>query len=391
MPEMQQLVDWIIAEGLSAVRIDSVLEGVSQRLMALGYPLLRASIAMPSIDPLQRGVSVVWQRSGALSREIQGHDDASQVVFQRSPISFLLSQDLRFGRWRLRVRQNDPSLPLLDELAEMGATDYLMKLVAFPGGTALAGAGFSLATDAPDGFSDEQIADLDRFLPALALACYRIAAMRVATDVLAVYTGSRTSDRILNGQTRRGDGSAIYAAILLADLKNFTSLNERYPPDRIVEWLNEHFDAIGDPVEAGGGEILKFMGDGLLAIFPAEIEDPADACRRALKSARSAIEGNAVLNRTRRKIGEPAIELDIVLHIGEVFYGNIGASRRLDFTTIGRAVNEAARMEKLCDTVGRSLLASAPFVSHVEDVFENVGCFDLKGVTIPAEVFSPTR
>jgi adenylate cyclase len=266
-----------------------------------------------------------------------------------------------------------------------------MKLVAFPEGTALGGVGFSLAGNGPDGFSMKQIADLDRFLPALALACYRIAALGIAVDMLAVYTGSHTSGRILNGQTQRGDGTAIYAAILLADLKDFTSLNEQYEPNRIVVWLNQHFEAIGQPVEQTGGEILKFMGDSLLAIFPTEIDNPSDACERALAAARTAIDANDALNRKRVAAGHPAILVDIALHVGEVFYGNVGSARRLDFTAIGKAVNEAARIEKLCDPVGRSLLASAPFASNVQADFEKLGSFSLKGVAKPADVYGLSR
>lgn len=387
MCEMQKLVDWIIGKGLSSDSIDEILEGVAQALLRLGYPLIRASIAMPSIDPLQRGFSVSWSRSSSISVEIQGHGDAGEEMFRRSPISHLLSNDLLYGRWKLPSEANSQPFPLLQELANNGATDYVMKLIGFPEGTALGGVGFSLAGDAPTGFSDGQIADLDRFLPALALACYRIAALRVATDMLAVYTGSRTSGRILNGQTQRGDGTAIYAAILLADLKDFTSLNERYAPDRIVTWLNQHFEVIGPPVEQAGGEILKFMGDSLLAIFPAEIDNPTDGCERALAAARMAMDANDTLNWKRVDAGEPAIPIDIVLHVGEVFYGNVGCTRRLDFTAIGKAVNEAARMEKLCDNVGRNLLASAMFVSCVQADFEKVGSFALKGVAKPAEVY----
>jgi adenylate cyclase len=388
MGALQELVNWIIGEGLSTDSIGDILGGVAERLVKLGYPLLRASIAMPSIDPLQRGFSVSWSPSQGISTQLQGHDDAGQEMFLRSPISFLLSNDLQYGRWTLPPDDGAPAFPLLQELAVQGATDYLMKLVSYPGGTALAGVGFSMAADEPAGFSERQIADLDVFLPALALACYRIAAMRIATDMLAVYTGAGTSGRILGGQTRRGEGAAIYAAILLADLKNFTSLNEDHAPDRIVAWLNEHFEAIGRPVEQDGGEILKFMGDSLLAIFPADAENPAEACRRTLSAARKAMEANTALNRKCSDAGQPEILVDIVLHVGEVFYGNVGAARRLDFTAIGKAVNEAARMEKLCDTVGRGLLASEAFVSHVQAEFETMGVFSLKGVTRPVGIYA---
>ncbi len=387
MGDMQALIDWIIAKGLTSDSIEDILTGVAEQLVEMGYSIVRASVAMPSIDPVRRGFSVAWSRSSSISLEVQGHDEAGQEMFLRSPISYLLSNDLLYGRWRLPSEPGSPSFPLFQELADAGATDYVMKLVGFPDGTALGGVGFSLAVDGPSGFTQDQITGVDAFLPALALACYRIAALRIATDMLAVYTGSRTSGRILNGQTERGDGTAIYAAILLADLKDFTSLNERYPPDRIVAWLNQHFDVIGQPVDEGGGEILKFMGDSVLAIFPADANNPADACERALSAATSAISSNATLNLQRVAIGEPSIPVDVVLHVGEVFYGNVGASRRLDFTAIGKAVNEASRMEKLCDTVQCSLLASAQFVSNVRADFRKLGSFPLKGVSGPVDIY----
>ncbi|AYG62707.1 adenylate/guanylate cyclase domain-containing protein [Rhizobium jaguaris] len=388
MLELQELAGWIIGKGLSTNNIGDILEGVAERLVTLGYPLLRASITMPAIDPLQRGFSVAWSRSSSISVDVQGHDEAGQEMFRRSPISYLVANGLRYGRWKLPSDEDAALYPLLKELSDLGATDYLLKLTAYPEGTALAGVGFSLAGEGPVGFSERQIADLDIFLPSLALACYRIAATRIATDMLAVYTGTRTSGRILSGQTQRGEGAAIYAAILLADLKNFTLLNENHAPNHIVAWLNEHFEAIGRPVEQDGGEILKFMGDSLLAIFPADVENPAEACRQALSAAKKAQEANATLNRRRVAAAQPEILVDIVLHVGEVFYGNVGAVRRLDFTAIGKAVNEAARIEKLCDTVNRSLLASEAFALHFQAGFEKVGTFSLKGVTRPAEIYT---
>ncbi|KQV83168.1 adenylate/guanylate cyclase domain-containing protein [Rhizobium sp. Root1220] len=386
---MQDLIDWIIGQGISSRDVQEIMEGLAPRLVALGYPIVRSSIAMPSIDPMQKGFSVAWSPGSGLSIDIQGHGDAGQEMFERSPIFHLLSKGLLDGRWSLPTEKTD-SFPLFDELVHLGATDYLIRLAEFPGETALGGIGFSLAIDGPHGFSDQQIAAIDQFMPALALACYRVATTRIATDLLAVYTGARTSGRILSGQTRRGEGTAIYAAILLADLKDFTSLNERWPPEKIVGWLNEHFDAIAGPVEENGGEVLKFMGDSLLAIFPADLEDPSQACDLAFSSARMAMKANQALNARRAALSEPQLLVDVVLHVGQVFYGNIGASRRLDFTAIGRAVNEAARMEKIADTVGYSLLASAPFAAQLPVGFESMGSFVLKGVSKPAEVFAWT-
>lgn len=385
---MRNLVDWLIAQGISSTSIEQIMEGLGPRLLALGYPIVRASIAMPSIDPMQRGYSVAWAPDLGVSIDSQGHDDAGQAMFERSPIFHLLANDLLYGRWRLPTDGPD-TFPLFDDLVALGATDYVIRLAEFPGEIAIGGVGFSLAANAVEGFSDEQIAGIAQFMPALALACYRVATTRLATDMLAVYTGTRTSGRILSGQTRRGDGTSIYAAILFADLKDFTSLNERWPPERIVGWLNEHFEAIAGPVERSGGEILKFMGDSLLAIFPSELDDPSAACGRALSAALGAVKGNEELNAHRAALGEPQLFVDVALHVGEVFYGNIGASRRLDFTAIGRAVNEVARIEKIADVVECSVLASAPFVATRATIgFESAGCFKLKGVEEPMKVYA---
>jgi adenylate cyclase len=387
MNELHSLVDWIIDKGICTNSIEDILLGASKRLVALGYPLLRTSILMPSVDPTQRGFSVSWSSVDGVSTEIQVHGTAGQELFERSPIFHLLSNKLLFARWKLLVGEGMHPYPLLSELREQGATEYALKLISFPGEIVLGGMGFSMAADSPLGFSEKQINDLDTFLPALGLACYRIAATRISTEMLAVYTGLRTSGRILSGQTARGEGTAIYAAILLADLKNFTSLSEAYEANRIVAWLNEHFEAIGGAVEANGGEILKFMGDSVLTIFPADIDMPATACRKALAAAKMAHTANGDLNLRRLGAGDPEILVDIVLHVGEIFYGNVGSSRRLDFTAIGKAVNEAARIERLCDEVGRSLLVSESFANHFETEFEKVGTFTLRGVAAAADVY----
>jgi len=387
MNELHGLVDWIVDKGICSNSIEDVLLGTSRQLVALGYPLLRTSILMPAIDPTQRGFSVSWSSIDGVSTEIQVHGSAGQELFERSPIFHLLSNNLLFARWNLLAGEATNAYPLLSELREQGATEYALKLISFPGETVLGGMGFSMAAVSPLEFSDKQIDDLDTFLPVLGLACYRIAATRVSTEMLAVYTGLRTSGKILSGQTARGEGTAIYAAILLADLKNFTALSEAYEANRIVGWLNEHFEAIGGAVEANGGEILKFMGDSVLTIFPADVDMPETACRKAFAAAKMARVANDELNMRRSTAGDPEILVDIVLHVGEIFYGNVGSSRRLDFTAIGKAVNEAARIERLCDEVGRSLLVSESFADHFETEFEKVGTFTLRGVAAAADVF----
>jgi adenylate cyclase len=208
--------------------------------------------------------------------------------------------------------------------------------------------------------------------PALALAAYRIGLGRIATRTLAAYVGERTARRVLTGTIRRGDGQAITAAVLLADLRGFTALADREDSRFVVGWLNEHFEAMGEPVHEHGGEILKFLGDGILAIFAAE-RGASAACASALDAAAEALKRTSTLNRRRAGSGGPVLRLHIALHYGEVFYGNVGTAGRLDFTVIGRAVNEASRIEELCETVGRSLLISVAFARNCPDERSIIG------------------
>jgi adenylate cyclase len=199
----------------------------------------------------------------------------------------------------------------------------------------------------------------------LALAAYRIGLGRVATRTFAAYLGTNTGRRVLDGAIRRGEGATIAAAILLADLRGFTALADREDPHAVVGWLNEHLDAMGDPVVERGGEILKFLGDGLLGVFPAADAGGAEtACAMALAAAVEALKRTEALNAQRAAAGGPVLPLDVALHFGVVVYGNIGTRRRLDFTVIGKAVNEASRLEALCKTLGRPLLMSESFARH---------------------------
>jgi adenylate cyclase len=198
---------------------------------------------------------------------------------------------------------------------------------------------------------------------------------------------------VLEGQIRRGEGETVAAAILLADFRAFTTLTDRDDPAKVVGWLDEHFDAIGEPVMRSGGEILKFTGDGFLAIFPVSDPEhrPCATCSGALDAAEQALALNRELNARRRWAGLPALEVDLVLHFGRVVYGNIGTSRRLDFTVIGRAVNEASRIEELCDEAGRSILLSNTFAERCGRPLHMVGTFALRGLERKQQIWAPSR
>ncbi|WP_311044198.1 adenylate/guanylate cyclase domain-containing protein [Rhizobium bangladeshense] len=379
-------IQWIIEQGITSEHIGDLVAGLCERLIADGFPIWRASIRMPSLHPMYRGIAANFMRGGETVLENAEHGSETERNFEKTPIFYLLNRGEKTGRWNL-AKGEGLHYAELYEFALAGGTDHVINLFEFPKEVALRGLGFSLTSDAAGGFSDDQLAIIDGLFPALGLAAYRVAVSKTATDILAVYTGARTSARILAGETRRGMGGSIDAAILIADLRNFTALTEVYQPGEIVGFLNEHFELIDRHVEENSGEILKFMGDSVLAIFPTEAEDPQKACRAALASAQNLLRANEKLNRERTLNGGPDIGIDVVLHLGEVFYGNVGAQGRLDFTVIGRAVNEASRLEKLCGTLEQPLLLSESFAATCAVPCDYLGSFELRGVSKRADVF----
>jgi adenylate cyclase len=396
------LIDWVLREATAHDDLGALLTGVCERLRAAGVPVWRASLDVPTIDPNARALAHKWWRDRPGSTETLPHGPEQDGVFQRSVIFHLLSHGLYARRWRLECGEGVEAFDLLRTLRREGATDYVARLVGFGDGArpseAAAGAAppvdsgttrrpvrgvaLSVATDRAGGFADDEIARFDRLLPALGLASHRVSAARTAADALSVYLGPRTARRVLAGRIRRGEGERIAAAILLADLKRFTALSEREDALSVVRWLDEHFEAVGDAVAARGGEILKFTGDGLLAVFPAADPDrePCPACADALRAAEEAVAANEALNAGRREAGGPVLALDVALHFGEAVYGNVGASRRLDFTVIGRAVNEVSRMEALCDEVGRNIVLSETFARRCARPTVAVGTFALRDI-----------
>lgn len=390
-PIIAAIADRLVAGAAVASRAEDVLETAFAALLDAGIPLWRVSVAMPAIDPTFRAISLVWRRGRGLVRESTEHGPEGEAQFARSPINALLESGGDSLRWRLDGPAPVPNLTLLGELRAQGGTDYVLHLTAFTSGTAVYGVALSFATDRPGGFSDGALAAFAALRPALALAMCKFSLAQSLRDSLTTYLGPLTATRVLAGEVRRGQGRTVSAAILLADLRGFTALADREDPLRVVAWLDEHLDALGEPVRAEGGEILKFLGDGFLAIFPVEDPErsPCPVCGAALAAARGALAGNDALNRRRARAGLPALEADLALHFGPLVYGNVGTGRRLDFTVIGSAVNEASRIEALCGEVGQPLLVSDAFAARCGAPFEPVGAFALRGISGRQRIWRP--
>ena len=390
--EKEALTDWLVEQGLKAETLAAVFDGLCARLVALGLPLLRGHTSVTTIHPNFSGLGCTWWRSGDAESERYQHIDTSlDRRWHQSPFRVMVEEGVPRLRRRLVGPKAKLDFPVLEEFRAQGGTDWLAQILAFrrlDEAAEIQGIIFSWLSDAPEGFTAEQKRLLDWLVPRMALVAYRIGAEQVAVNVLDAYVGRDAGRRILRGQIQRGAAVGLDAAILFADLRGFTAMTESLPGDRVMAGLNEYLGSVTDAVEARGGEVLKFLGDGLLAVFSLAGRELEAVCGDALDAAEDALADNAVINLRRRKAGEPALSLDLALHVGEVMYGNVGSASRLDFTVIGPAVNEASRMEALCDPLDCPLILSEPFARACGRPLRSLGRHVLRGIAGEKELFT---
>jgi adenylate cyclase len=388
----ETIEEWLVARGLKGAPIVDIVDAVCQRLSADGFPLAQAAIRLRLLHPQYSGICVRWRRDiGGAETE---HLDHRNVEPAASPLAHLARSD--GDMVTLRRRLQEPSCPRdsaeLAELARSGATDVFCALVPTDEMAPPHGLMTSWATDRPGGFSDAEILRLERLLPVLALAVKASAAPRAVRSLLAIYLGHDAGARVLAGTVRRGATQSIDAVLCYADLAGFTGFADRADREALIATLDLYFEQLVTPIEHCGGQILKFMGDGLLATFAlADFDGDAEqAVAAALDAAEEAVARVEALNARRRAAGEVAMDLDLALHLGEVHYGNVGTDERMDFTVIGPAVNEAARFEALCSPLNRRILASAAFAKAAgreRHRLESVGSHELRGVSEAQELF----
>jgi adenylate cyclase len=379
------MLDWLMRGIADEPFFDNLFVELCARFRAQGGSIARAMLTVRTNHPEWLGARMVWQ-PGMTEAEIRRVDYEAllQDSYLRSPLR-LVMEGVPFLRRELhRIEPKDDDFPLLNDLRAQGLTDYAIWPLVFTRGDRHA---VSFASDRPGGFTSDELDVLADLIPAFSLATEVRLRNRLARTFLETYVGPHASEQILAGATRRGSGTTVNAVIVIYDLRGFTALSELWPRDDVIAMLNEYFDAISEPISRHGGEILKFMGDGLLAIFPSTATDAPRAALAAVTEART---GMAALNVDRRGRGLDPLGYGVGVHVGDVMYGNIGSRRRLDFTVIGPAVNVASRLETLTKTVGRSVLLSAQFVADAgcEDAVDALGALALPGVTRPIEVFA---
>lgn len=392
------LKQWLASQALAATPASRIATHVATELSALGLPLLRCHVGMSALHPQVESIGVTWTRDGADDVEEFGHGSFAAIAttspFHEAVLSAQraaragASGDLPMTRYRLE-RGEGLHFSLLARFRAAGATDYVCFVAVF--GTEgtfdgpLSGTAVSFTTDRPGGFRDDEIAVLADVMPPLATALRVAAHVTTTRSLLEIYLGRDVGRRVLRGEIRRGVVETITAAILVGDLRGFTTLADTMPGANLVEMLDEHLDALVAAIEERGGQVLKFLGDGLLATF--STADPRRDCADALAAAVDAL-GRIDAIRRRGAAGHAA--LDLALHAGDVLYGNVGSDRRLDFTVVGPAVNEAARLELLCSTLDVPLVASERFVRQLgaPERFRSLGTHALRGVREPAAVFT---
>jgi adenylate cyclase len=381
--DLQKITDWLINGARSATSPPKLMAETCERLVAAGLPLWRVGVFVRTLHPDILGVNFVWKPGAEVTVGTAAFDMLDSPEFRNSPLAIV------FGEGReVRHRIDDPEsrrFPFLDDMRVEGVTDYIAMPLLFIDGSVHAS---SWTTKQPGGFSDEQLAALKVLAPPLTRMIEIVNLTRKASNLLDTYVGNRAGERIMGGQIRRGHTDTMQAAIWLSDLRGFTALSDRLPAETVVDILNQYFDCQVSAIRTHGGEVLKFMGDGLLAVFPiAEVVgDTEQVCADVLEAAR---ESRAKVDAMQYAIGETIerFRFGVALHVGKVLYGNIGGGNRLDFTCIGPAVNLAARLEKIAGRLHRTVVASAAFAHACAGAWSDLGEFPIAGFSKAERVY----
>jgi len=379
------VVHWLANDTRDERFIDNIFAELCVRLQRAGIPVKRATLHVLTYHPQWLGARIIWA-DGMREAEIArvDYDVRGRSEYIGSP-----ANEIHNGATEVRENlERHPSLgrkhAVYDEMRAKGLTDY----VAWPLYHTLGKRHIvTFATDRSGGFDEVHIASLLKLLPILALVSEIRVKNRLARTLLETYVGPHAGELILAGATRRGSGTTVRAAIMICDLRDFTKISDNWPRDDVIDLLNAYFDAMSEPIARHGGEILKFIGDGLLAIFP--LSQPS-ACANLLHAVAEARQAMIALNEKNSETGRASLNYGIGVHVGDVMYGNIGSRTRLDFTVIGPAVNMASRLETLTKQLGKNVLLSRAFADFVHSDFdlERVGEYPVRGFSHPIEVLS---
>ncbi|CCE09565.1 putative Adenylate/Guanylate cyclase [Bradyrhizobium sp. STM 3843] len=381
--KLQDIKDWLIDGARSAATPSAMMAECCERLVGLGIPLWRVGVFVRTLHPEIYGRSFIWRQGAEVETGTVDYSFQDSPTFRDSPLAAVVQEGIAF-RANPQAAEAE-RYPILMDLRAEGVTDYLALPMTFLERQMHAS---SWTTKDAGGFTEAQVEAIRSLIPALSRYTEITTLRRTASMLLDTYVGNRAGERILGGQIRRGHTDTMHAAIWLSDLRGFTPLSDRLPAETVVDILNHYFDCQVTAIREQGGEVLKFMGDGLLAVFPiAERDgDPAEVCGRVLQAARhSRGSVDALAYQTGDTVER--FRFGVALHVGKLLYGNIGGGNRLDFTCIGPAVNVAARLEKLTSRLKRTIVASEAFAGLSGEQWTELGAFPIAGLSTEQRVF----
>jgi len=383
---MQKITDWMIDGARSATSPTRLMSETCERLVAAGLPLWRVGVFIRTLHPDIFGRNFIWRPGAEVEVGTVDHNILEAPGFLSSPLMIVFRDGLEV-RGRLEDLQSG-RFPIFSDLLAEGVTDYIALPLLFIDGVSHAS---TWTTKQPGGFTDRQVTALRALVPALARVIEIVQWRRTSSLLLDTYVGNRAGERIMKGQIRRGHTDTMDAAIWLSDLRGFTALSDRLPAETVVDILNNYFDCQVTAIRTHGGEVLKFMGDGLLAVFPIDeyVGDVRQVCGHVLEAAR---ESRASVEAMRYPVGETIerFRFGVALHVGRILYGNIGGGNRLDFTCIGPAINLAARLEKIASRLRRTVVASEGFAGICREGWSDLGEFPIAGFSKAERVYGLT-
>ena len=393
--QFADLTAWITEAGLAGQSETATLTGFCERALALGLPLARANVVIDTLHPIYEGRAFTWKRDRMETVLTEfGRSDERLDLWERSPFYRLELTGESLLRRRISA-ETEAEFPIFSDLRAEGMTDYLAITNRFAAEGIIGDMDCvysSWATDAPQGFHDSDVDDLSRLMPLVALTLKSASLTRIAGTLVETYLGRDAGRKVLGGRIGRGVADRIEAVLWFSDLRNYTRISDSADPEQIIPLLNEYAGAILSAIHGHEGDVLKLIGDGTLAIFTAA--DRASACHAALTAALEARRAVALVNERRIAASLPTTDMYLGLHVGEVFYGNIGSEERLDFTVVGPAVNEVSRIASMCRSLDQPVLVSSAFASAIGEpkrLLVSVGRYALRGVERPQSLFTVDR
>ena len=392
-PLIDSLADWLISQALRDTPLEDIYGGTCRQLYAAGIPVARGHVAFRVLHPLFQAQSLRWERNKKVEGTSYLHG-ADPQEWERSPFFHMITNKVPYLRRHLVGDAAIFDFPILQQLRDEGFTDYFGFIVWFDEDAEeddlASGIAGSWCTDRKTGFTHADIRSLNRIEQRLAVAFKINIQSRITENILSAYLGPGAGTRVLNGQIKRGDGENIHAVIWYSDMRGSTRLADSMSGQAFLEALNQYFESTAGAVLRHGGEVLRFIGDAVLAIFPIRGKRGAEkACQRAMKAAATARENLSLINKERKARGEEPLDFGLGLHIGEVLFGNIGVPERVEFSVIGPAANEVARLESLTKSLQRRVLVSESFAKHMKLDWVCEGQHELRGVGQQVSVYAP--